>query len=36
MPAMFAARPFPLNTATAAPAGVAARAITIKTTTIKG
>jgi hypothetical protein len=33
---MFAARPFLLNTAPAALAGVAARAITIKTTTIKG
>jgi hypothetical protein len=34
---MFAARPFLLNTATAALAGVAMRAITIKTTTtIKG
>jgi len=33
---MFAARPFTLNTATAALAGVAARAITTKTTTIKG
>jgi len=31
---MFAARPFVLNTATAALAGVAVRAITIKTTTI--
>jgi hypothetical protein len=33
---MFAARPFPLNTASAAPAGVAARATITKTTTIKG
>ncbi|QHJ00725.1 hypothetical protein GT347_23720 [Xylophilus rhododendri] len=33
---MFAARPFPLNTASAAPASVAARAISTKTTTIKG
>ncbi|CAN7497239.1 hypothetical protein LJR129_003423 [Acidovorax sp. LjRoot129] len=33
---MFAARPFTLNTATAALAGVAVRAITTKTTTIKG
>ena len=33
---MFAARPFDLNTATAALAGVAVRAITTKTTTIKG
>ena len=34
---MFAARPFALmNTATAALAGVAVRAITTKTTTIKG
>lgn len=32
-PTMFAAHPFPLNTASAAPAGVAARAITTKTTT---
>ena len=32
--AMFAARPFSLNTVTAALAGVAARAITTKTTTI--
>jgi len=31
---MFAARPFDLNTATAALAGVAVRAITTKTTTI--
>jgi len=31
---MFAARPFTLNTATAALAGVAVRAITTKTTTI--
>ena len=31
---MFAARPFALNTATAALAGVAVRAITTKTTTI--
>ena len=31
---MFAARPFALNTATAAQAGVAVRAITTKTTTI--
>jgi len=30
---MFAARPFALNTATAALAGVAVRAITTKTTT---
>ena len=36
MPAMFAARPFTLNTASAAPADVAVRAIIIKTTTIKG
>jgi len=35
-PPMFAARPFALNTAFAATAGVAARAITTKTTTIKG
>lgn len=36
-PPMFAARPFTLmNTATAALAGVAVRAITTKTTTIKG
>jgi hypothetical protein len=34
--AMFAARPFPLNIASAAPADVAVRAITTKTTTIKG
>lgn len=34
--AMFAARPFALNTASAATAGVAVRATTIKTTTIKG
>ena len=34
--AMFAARPFALNTATAALAGVAVRAITTKTTTIIG
>ena len=33
---MFAARPFALNIATAALAGVAVRAITTKTTTIKG
>jgi hypothetical protein len=33
---MFAARPFPLNTAAASLAGVATRAITTKTTTIKG
>jgi hypothetical protein len=33
---MFALSPFPLNNASAAPADVAARAITIKTTTIKG
>jgi hypothetical protein len=33
---MFAARPFPLNIASAASAGVAARTTTIKTTTIKG
>ena len=33
---MFAARPFPLNTASAALAGVASRAISTKTTTIKG
>jgi hypothetical protein len=33
---MFAASPFLLNKAPAATAGVAARAITIKTTTIKG
>ncbi len=35
-PPMFAARPFALNTASAAQAVVAARAITTKTTTIKG
>ena len=34
--AMFVARPFALNTASATLAGVAARAITTKTTTIKG
>jgi hypothetical protein len=33
---MFAARPFPLNTANAISAGVAVRASTTKTTTIKG
>jgi hypothetical protein len=33
---MFDASTFSLNTAPAAMAGVAARAITIKTTTIKG
>jgi len=33
---MFVARPFALNTASAAQAGAAARAITTKTTTIKG
>lgn len=33
---MFAARPFALNTASAALAGVAVRAITTKTTTITG
>jgi len=33
---MFAARPFLLNTASAALAGVASRAISTKTTTIKG
>jgi len=33
---MFAARPFALNTAPAAMVGVAARAISTKTTTIKG
>jgi hypothetical protein len=33
---MFAVRPFNLNKAPAALAGVALRAITIKTTTIKG
>jgi hypothetical protein len=33
---MFATSPFALNIASAAPAGVAARATTIKTTTIKG
>jgi hypothetical protein len=33
---MFAARPFTLNIATAALAGEATRAITSKTTTIKG
>jgi hypothetical protein len=33
---MFAARPFLLNNAPAALAGVALRAITLKTTTIKG
>ena len=33
---MFAARLFVLNTASAALAGVAVRAITTKTTTIKG
>ena len=32
---MFAARPFLLNTASAALAGVAVRAITTKTTTIE-
>ena len=32
---MFAARPFVLNIAPAAKVGVAARAISIKTTTIK-
>ncbi len=36
LPAMFAARPFLLNKAPAALAGVAVRAISIKTTTIKG
>lgn len=35
-PTMFAASLFPLNTTPAAMAGVAARAISIKTTTIKG
>ena len=35
-PPMFAARPFALNLAPAALAGVAVRAITTKTTTIKG
>ena len=34
--AMFAARPFALNTASATTACKAARAITTKTTTIKG
>ena len=33
---MFAARPFPLNIPPASNASVAARAISIKTTTIKG
>jgi hypothetical protein len=33
---MFAAHPFSLNTASATLAGEAARAITTKTTTIKG
>jgi hypothetical protein len=33
---MFAACPFTLNMTPASPAGVAVRAITIKTTTIKG
>ena len=33
---MFAACPFPLNNASATMAGVAVRATTIKTTTIKG
>ena len=33
---MFAARPFALNIAPAAKAGVATRAISTKTTTIKG
>ena len=33
---MFAARPFALNTASATKARKAARAITTKTTTIKG
>ena len=33
---MFAARPFPLDTAAAALAAAGARAITTKTTTIKG
>jgi len=33
---MFAVRPFALNTASAALAGVAVRAITTKTTTITG
>jgi hypothetical protein len=33
---MFAARPFPPKNKPAAPAAPAARAITIKTTTIKG
>ena len=33
---MFAARPFTLNTVPAALAGEAVRAITTKTTTIKG
>ena len=33
---MFAARPFLMNTAFATLAGEAARAITVKTTTIKG
>ena len=33
---MFAARPFPLNIAFTALVNVAPRAITIKTTTIKG
>ncbi|MDP9897830.1 hypothetical protein J2W36_000063 [Variovorax ginsengisoli] len=33
---MFAARPFTLNSASAAQAGVVVRATIIKTTTIKG
>jgi len=33
---MLAARPFALNIAPATPAGVAVRAISTKTTTIKG
>lgn len=33
---MFAARPFALNIASATTVGVAARAISTKTTTIKG
>jgi hypothetical protein len=33
---MFASSPFALNIASAAPADVAVRATTIKTTTIKG
>jgi hypothetical protein len=33
---MFAARPFPLNTASTAKVAAGARATSIKTTTIKG